>query len=158
VQDTHLVSALPLSVSSVSRHSVDVAAVLNLIARRRREMLFGLRDAGHNESPVFDRVTTTKEVEVSTSAVGQRERDRDDRVRGEYVRRVGIDETKVAFKTTEFLAYLATVAGILIAAAVDETIDARLAWILVAAVGIGYMLSRGLAKSGSNHREGSDTI
>jgi hypothetical protein len=121
-------------------------------------MPFGLGDFGHNESPVFDRVTTTKEVEVSTSAVGQRERDRDDRVRGEYVRRVGIDETKVAFKTTEFLAYLATVAGILIAAAVDETIDARLAWILVAAVGIGYMLSRGLAKSGSNHREGSDTI
>ena len=98
---------------------------------------------------------------MSTSAVDQRERerDRDDRVRGEYVhRRVGIDETKVAFKTTEFLAYLATVAGVLIAAAVDETIDARLAWILVAAVGIGYMLSRGLAKSGSNHREGADTL
>ena len=97
---------------------------------------------------------------MSTSAVDQRERDgvRDDRVRGEYVRRVGIDETKVAFKTTEMLAYIATVAGVLIAAAVDETIDARLAWILIAALGIGYMLSRGLAKSGSNHREGSDTI
>jgi hypothetical protein len=96
---------------------------------------------------------------VSTSAIDQRERERDEPARGEYVhRRVGIDETKVAFKTTEFLAYLATVAGVLIAAAVDETIDARLAWILVAAVGIGYMLSRGLAKSGSNHREGAGTL
>ena len=93
---------------------------------------------------------------MSTSAVDHR--DRDERVRAERVRRVGIDETKAAFKTTEFLAYLATIVGVLIASAVDDTIDARLAWILVAALGIGYMLSRGLAKSGSNHREGSDTI
>jgi hypothetical protein len=84
--------------------------------------------------------------------------DRDERVREERVRRVGTDETKAAFKTTEFLAYLATVAGVLIASAIDDSIDARLAWILVVAVGIGYMLSRGLAKSGSHHREGSDTI
>ena len=84
--------------------------------------------------------------------------DRDARVRSERVRRVEVDETKAAFKTTEFIAYLATIAGVLIASAVDDSIDARLAWILVAAVGIGYMLSRGLAKSGSHHREGSDTI
>ena len=83
---------------------------------------------------------------------------REGRVRDERVRRVEVDETKAAFKTTEFLAYLATVAGVLIASAVDDSIDARLAWILVAAVGIGYMISRGLAKSGSHHREGSDTI
>ena len=51
-----------------------------------------------------------------------------------------MDETKPSFKTTEFLAYLATIAGVLSASAVDETIDARLAWILVAALGIGYML------------------
>ena len=58
----------------------------------------------------------------------------------------------------EFLAYLATAAGVLIASAIDDAIDARLAWILVAAVGIGYMLSRGLAKSGTNRREDLDTI
>ena len=69
-----------------------------------------------------------------------------------------VEETKTAFKTTEFIAYLATIAGVLIAAAVDETIDARLAWILVAAVGIGYMLSRGLAKSGSVNRDYSDRM
>ena len=93
---------------------------------------------------------------MSTSAVDHT--DRDERLRGEHVRRVGVDETKAAFKTTEFLAYLATIAGVLIASAVDDSIDARLAWILVAAVGIGYMLSRGLAKSGSHHREDSDAI
>ena len=91
---------------------------------------------------------------MSTSAVDRG----DERVRGERVHRVGIDETKAAFKTTEFVAYLATIAGVLIASAVDDSIDARLAWILVAALGIGYMLSRGLAKSGANHREGSDTV
>jgi len=67
-----------------------------------------------------------------------------------------VEETKAAFKTTEFMAYLATIAGVLIASAVDDTIDARLAWILVAAVGIGYMLSRGLAKSGSVNRDYDD--
>jgi hypothetical protein len=67
-----------------------------------------------------------------------------------------VEETKTAFKTTEFIAYLATIAGVLIAAAVDETIDARLAWILVTALGIGYMLSRGFAKSGSVNRDYDD--
>jgi hypothetical protein len=85
----------------------------------------------------------------------------DDRARrgGVAVRhRAATDETKAAFKTTELIAYVATVAGVLIASAVDDTIDARLAWILVAALAIGYMLSRGLAKSGSRHREDADTI
>ncbi len=97
---------------------------------------------------------------MSTTAVNERDdRLRDERLGREVPRhRVAVDETKPSFKTTEFLAYLATIAGVLIASAVDETIDARLAWILVAALGIGYMLSRGLAKSGTNHREGTDSI
>ena len=87
----------------------------------------------------------------------------EDRVLGDGVRGVshrshGVDETKAAFKTTEFMAYVATVAAVLIASAIDDAIDGRLAWILVAALGIGYMLSRGLAKSGSRHREGNDTV
>jgi hypothetical protein len=72
--------------------------------------------------------------------------------------RPDVDETKAAFKTTEILAYVATVAGVLIAAAIDDGIDARLAWILVTALTIGYMLSRGFAKSGSRHRDGADII
>jgi uncharacterized membrane protein YcjF (UPF0283 family) len=65
-------------------------------------------------------------------------------------------ETKAAPKTTEFIAMVAVVLGILISAAVikggdsggtDEFI-ARQAWLYVAIVAAGYMISRGLAKSG----------
>ena len=63
-------------------------------------------------------------------------------------------ETKAAFKTTEFFAFIAVVIGVLIAAAViDETdaggFGARQAWLYVTVLTVGYMVSRGLAKSGS---------
>jgi hypothetical protein len=62
-------------------------------------------------------------------------------------------ETKAAFKTTEFFAYVAVLAGVLIAAAiVDDTAGgygARQAWLYATILTVGYMLSRGLAKSGS---------
>jgi len=66
-------------------------------------------------------------------------------------------ETKAAPKTTEFVAMVVVIVGILISAAVikggdtggtDEFI-ARQAWLYVAIVAAGYMISRGLAKSGS---------
>lgn len=63
------------------------------------------------------------------------------------------DETKPSFMTTELYTFVATVAAILIAAAQADNFDAPRAWTLVAAVTIGYMLSRGLAKSGSAHRD-----
>lgn len=70
------------------------------------------------------------------------------------VRRRLETETKASFKTTEFFAYLAVVAGVLIAAAVvDEAngggFGARQAWLYVTILTVGYMVSRGLAKSGS---------
>jgi hypothetical protein len=63
-------------------------------------------------------------------------------------------ETKAAFKTTEFFAYLAAVVAVLIAAAlVDETdaggFGAQQAWLYVTLLTVGYMISRGFAKSGS---------
>ena len=63
-------------------------------------------------------------------------------------------ETKAAFKTTEFFAFLAMVAGVLIAAAmVDEgdagSLGAKQAWLYVTILTVGYMISRGLAKAGS---------
>jgi hypothetical protein len=63
-------------------------------------------------------------------------------------------ETKAAFKTTEFFAYLAVLAGVLIAAAVIDETDAggygaRQAWLYATILTVGYMISRGLAKSGS---------
>jgi hypothetical protein len=63
-------------------------------------------------------------------------------------------ETKASFKTTEFFAYVAAVIGVLIAAGVvDEAnsggLGAKQAWLYVTVLTVGYMVSRGLAKSGS---------
>jgi hypothetical protein len=68
------------------------------------------------------------------------------------------DETKVSFLTTEFWAMAAVNAAILIAAAVSDSLGDVRAWTLVAAVTIGYMVSRGLAKSGSKHVGGEDPL
>src|SRR4051794_17545064 len=63
-------------------------------------------------------------------------------------------ETKAAFKTTELIAYVAAVAGVLIAGMiVDEAnaggFGAKQVWLYVTILTVGYMVSRGLAKSGS---------
>ena len=64
-------------------------------------------------------------------------------------------ETKSSFKTTELIVYVVAVVGVLIAAAVTDNGDdgqgfgARSAWLYVTLLTIGYMISRGLAKSGS---------
>ena len=60
-------------------------------------------------------------------------------------------ETKSAYKTTEFIAYVAAVLGVLIASAIVDVSDfgAQEAWFYVSLLTIGYMVSRGLAKAGS---------
>jgi len=60
-------------------------------------------------------------------------------------------ETKSAFKTTELIFYVLAVAGVLIAAAIvsDASFGADHAWRYVTYLTIGYLISRGLAKSGS---------
>ena len=61
-------------------------------------------------------------------------------------------ETKASFKTTELIVYVAAVVGVLIASAMvdgDEGFSAQQAWFYVTLLSIGYMVSRGLAKSGS---------
>ena len=60
-------------------------------------------------------------------------------------------ETKSSYKTTELIAYVVAVLGVLVAAAVTDTSDfgAQEAWFYVTLLSIGYMVSRGLAKSGS---------
>jgi hypothetical protein len=70
-----------------------------------------------------------------------------------YGRRL-VTETKASFKTTEFMAYVAIVVGVLIAAAVVDQADAgglgaKQAWLYVTILTVGYMVSRGLAKSGT---------
>jgi hypothetical protein len=61
-------------------------------------------------------------------------------------------ETKASYKTTELVFYVLAVIGVLIASAVaDEGSDfgAQEAWFYVTLLTIGYLVSRGLAKSGS---------
>jgi hypothetical protein len=74
-------------------------------------------------------------------------------------------ETKHAIKTTEFWAMVGVVVAILVSAAAitggdtggtDEFI-ARQAWLYVAIVASAYMISRGLAKSGSSEPYDADT-
>ena len=68
------------------------------------------------------------------------------------------DETKLSLKTTEFWAMVGLIAVILIATAVSDSLNDVRAWTLVAAVGIGYMISRGLAKSGSRCAGSEDPL
>ncbi|HEY2371971.1 MAG TPA: hypothetical protein VGH82_05440 [Gaiellaceae bacterium] len=76
-------------------------------------------------------------------------------------------ETKHALKTTEFWAMVAVIAGILIASLIVgqgdgngnpnvDAFQAQRAWLYVAIVAVGYMVSRGLAKSGSRDAYWSD--
>ena len=64
-------------------------------------------------------------------------------------------ETKPSFKTTELIVYVLAVIGVLIASlAVDINEDgqgfsAYQGWFLVTLLTIGYLVSRGLAKSGT---------
>ncbi|MDQ6607670.1 MAG: hypothetical protein M3Z06_14130 [Actinomycetota bacterium] len=77
--------------------------------------------------------------------------------RSEVGRRLST-ETKSAFKTTEFVAYVAVLAGILIAGAITKAsgyagnhdpFRADRVWLYVTVVTVGYMVSRGIAKAGS---------
>ena len=88
---------------------------------------------------------------AASSAAPTRTSDRVSNDRG-VVRRS--TETKAAFKTTELMAYVATVIGVLIAGLVVESSDAaglgaKQVWLYVTVLTVGYMISRGLAKSGS---------
>ena len=67
-------------------------------------------------------------------------------------------ETKAAFKTTEFFAYVVGFLGVLLASFLVKTgqdgqrpdyFRADKAWWFITLLTIGYMVARGLAKSGS---------
>lgn len=62
------------------------------------------------------------------------------------------NETKASIKTTELIVLVLAVIGVLVASRLDDSLDGQLAWTLVAALAIGYMVSRGLAKAGSAYR------
>ena len=61
------------------------------------------------------------------------------------------DETKWAPLTTEFAAMVILIVVLLIASAISDSLDDVRAWTLVTVIGAAYILSRGLAKSGTGH-------
>ena len=58
-------------------------------------------------------------------------------------------ETKPFFLTSEFVGAVLAIAGIAITAASSDAFGAWRAWILITAITVGYMVSRGIAKSGT---------
>ena len=67
-------------------------------------------------------------------------------------------ETKAFYKTSEFVVFIVATIGVLLASffvkAADGHADyfaADKAWLYVVILSVGYMVSRGLAKSGSRH-------
>ena len=92
---------------------------------------------------------------MSTTSSGTSERTIDVRTKPE--RRLST-ETKAAYKTTEFIAYLGAVIAVLIAAQVigdngaandADYFRADRAFLYITILTVGYMISRGLAKAGS---------
>jgi hypothetical protein len=91
-------------------------------------------------------------------------RARDGAQRGSHgiVRRLAT-ETKAAVKTTEFYAYIVVLAGILIAGLAtkagsghDDRFLSKQVWLYATILTVGYMVSRGLAKSGSSEPYNDD--
>ncbi|MEV4760937.1 hypothetical protein AB0J86_38360 [Micromonospora sp. NPDC049559] len=73
------------------------------------------------------------------------------------------NETKPAWRSTEFWIYLAAVGGVLIASEIVgrnsvgvDIFRADNAWLLITLLTIGYVVSRGLAKAGSSWRHARD--
>jgi hypothetical protein len=82
---------------------------------------------------------------------------------GQRAERTGVrltgrrDETKWAPLTTEFWAMIGVIAATLIAAASADNFDAPRAWLIIGIIATGYIVSRGLAKAGSAHRDAGAT-
>ena len=56
-------------------------------------------------------------------------------------------ETKPFYLTSEFVGSVLAIAGIAITAVSSDAFGAWRAWILITAITVGYMISRGIAKS-----------
>ena len=104
-------------------------------------------------------MTTSTTGSTPTPRASSRVTDTDRDVR---VRRPHGEETKPSWKTTELFVYLAAVIGVLIASMVTGDVGnedggdifaADKAWWYITLLTIGYVVSRGLAKSGTRSRD-----
>jgi hypothetical protein len=66
-------------------------------------------------------------------------------------------ETKASVKTSELIVLVAGVIAVLVAAQVSDEFGAQDAWFYVTLMTVGYLVSRGLAKSGSRDFYDDDT-
>jgi len=101
---------------------------------------------------------STTNLPMGRGADRPRAADRRDRAIDEDRPRRLSTETKSAFKTTEMVAYVVVLVGLLIAGAVTkasqyganhDAFRADRVWLYATILTVGYMVSRGLAKAGS---------
>jgi hypothetical protein len=109
------------------------------------------RNIQSKENHVATRDLTTPRANAGTSG------------RPGFIQRLGT-ETKAAFKTTEFYVMVAVLIGILIAGNTIEIAEggtdyftADKVWLYITILASAYMISRGLAKSGSRDPYWSDS-
>jgi hypothetical protein len=67
-------------------------------------------------------------------------------------RQIHDSETRPFFVTSEFLVFVLFLMGLGIAASSSPSVDARFFWTAATVISSFYMLSRGIAKSGSRSR------
>jgi hypothetical protein len=91
------------------------------------------------------------EVAMATATPSYRSTDRG-AVRSDVSReRRTFTETKAFYKTSEFLVWLVSVAGVLVVTYINDSnsLSNWHGWLLVTVLSAAYMFSRGIAKSGS---------
>ena len=68
-----------------------------------------------------------------------------------------LDETKHATKTTEFWAFVGLLVALAIAGTSIDGFDAGRVWLYITILAVGYMVSRGIAKSQRGRGRGDET-
>src|SRR3954469_11478407 len=139
------------------RHSKARRSSSSRVAHPSSRKVLDVRIDGAHRRPSRCFHTDVQEDDMSTPArsrVGATDRDDRGATAPRHTSRRLSTETKAAFKTTEWFAYIAVLAGILIAGALVDSSDAggygaRQVWLYATILTVGYMLFRGLAKSGS---------
>jgi hypothetical protein len=97
-------------------------------------------------------LATSEESNMTTTTPGYETRaGLDGRRDGVTRERRTFTETKAFYKTSEFLVWLVSVAGVLAITYIDDpaSLSNWHGWLLVSVLSAAYMLSRGFAKSGT---------